>query len=193
MEQNEQKELLTSVKIKLLSVDAVMPKKATSGAVAYDVYVPKDTIVKKGRNVVPLDFAIELPSAQYEAKIEPRSGFSAKGMEGYELTRKETTTTKLSSMGIQIEEHQSLSFFACLDSDRFDAQVVIGKVDSDFRDGVGVIVVNRDHRDFLVKKGTRIAQMTIYKTPAVDFCMVEELTPTDRKGGFGSTGTNDIN
>ena len=72
-------------KIKRLSEATILPKRATEGAVAYDVFVPKDTVVKKGRQVIPLGFAIELPNCNYEAKIEPRSGFSSKGMEGYSL------------------------------------------------------------------------------------------------------------
>jgi dUTP pyrophosphatase len=36
--------------------------------------------IQKGRNVIPLDLAIELPAGSY-AEIRPRSGFSAKGFE----------------------------------------------------------------------------------------------------------------
>jgi dUTP pyrophosphatase len=42
--------------------------------------VPKDTPIQKGRNIIPLDIAIELPAGTY-AEIRPRSGFSAKGFE----------------------------------------------------------------------------------------------------------------
>lgn len=66
--------------IKRLSEDALIPMKATDGAACFDLYVPKDTPIHKGRNIVPLDIAIELPRGTY-AEIRPRSGFSAKGME----------------------------------------------------------------------------------------------------------------
>lgn len=71
---------METIKIKRLSQDALIPMKATEGAACFDLYVPRDTPIQKGRNVIPLDFAIELPEGTY-AEIRPRSGFSAKGME----------------------------------------------------------------------------------------------------------------
>lgn len=71
---------METIRIKRLSEDALLPVKATDGAACFDLYVPKDTPIKKGRNIIPLDIAIELPSDTY-AEIRPRSGFSAKGFE----------------------------------------------------------------------------------------------------------------
>lgn len=71
---------METIRIKKLSEDALIPVKATEGAACFDLYVPKDTAICKGRNIVPLDIAIELPRGTY-AEIRPRSGFSAKGME----------------------------------------------------------------------------------------------------------------
>lgn len=71
---------METIKIKKLSEDALLPRRATEGAACFDLYVPKETAIQKGRNVVPLDIAIELPEGTY-AEIRPRSGFSAKGME----------------------------------------------------------------------------------------------------------------
>lgn len=71
---------METIGIKRLSEDALIPMKATDGAACFDLYVPKDTPIHKGRNIVPLDIAIELPRGTY-AEIRPRSGFSAKGME----------------------------------------------------------------------------------------------------------------
>lgn len=175
------------VKIKMLSDKAIMPKRATECSVAYDVYVPEDTVVRKGRQVIPLQFAIELPDKYYEAKIEPRSGFSSKGMEGYEVIHKtEQNICPIERLKYEV----SNAGYACLEPQRFDCDVLIGKIDSDFRNSVGVIVNNRDNKEFLIKAGTRIAQMTVYRTPEVSFFEVEELSSTDRKGGFGHTGTN---
>ena len=144
------------VKIKLLTDEAIVPRKATPGSAAYDVYLPSDMLVKPGRSVLPLDLAIELPYG-YEAKIEPRSGFSSKGMEDYRKERK-------------------------------DADVIQGKIDSDYREGVGVIVNSHESYPFRLSKGTRIAQMTIYKVEDAEFEEAEELSSTGRNGGFGSTG-----
>jgi dUTP pyrophosphatase len=71
---------METIKIKRLSEDALIPMRTTDGAACFDLYVPKDTPIQKGRNVIPLDLAIELPSGTY-ADIRPRSGFSTKGFE----------------------------------------------------------------------------------------------------------------
>lgn len=152
------------VKIKKLSENVIVPKKATIGAAAYDLYLPKDYEVKSGRNVLQLDFAIELPIG-YEAKIESRSGFSAKGFEGIDYDANYNSEVQ-----------------------RFDADVITGKIDSDYRGNVGVIVKSKNN--FTAKKGTRVAQMTIYKVEDADFELSEELSETERAdGGFGHTGT----
>lgn len=154
------------VKIKKLSENAIIPKKATEGAAAYDLYLPNNCKVESGRNVLPLDFAIELPFG-YEAKIEPRSGFSVKGFEGK-----------------YVEAEISEEF-----TKRYNADVIQGKIDADYRGNVGVIVHNNDI-PFIAKKGTRIAQMTIYEVQNADFELSEELSETERAdGGFGHTGT----
>lgn len=148
------------VKFKPLSELAFLPKKATKGAAAYDVYTPSGVIINKGRHIIPLDFAIELPYG-YEAKIEPRSGFSSKGMDG---------------------------LYSSTERRRFDCDVLQGKIDSDYRGNLGVIVHNRDC-EFLLERGTRIAQLTIYKVEDIEFEITDELNESERgTGGYGSTG-----
>ena len=150
------------VKIKKLHPDAVIPKKGTEGSAGYDVYLPREYKLYKGRNVLLLDLSIELPYG-YEAKIEARSGFSAKGIEGMSIFSDEVK--------------------------RFDADVITGKVDADYRGNMGVIIYSKEC--FRIKKWTRIAQLTIYKVEDSSFKEVEELSETERsKGGFGHTGTN---
>jgi dUTP pyrophosphatase len=75
------------IKIKLLTATAQVPRKATEGAAAYDVYVPTDVVIRPyRREIVPLGFSVELPKG-YCAYIDPRSGYSAKGMEGADERR----------------------------------------------------------------------------------------------------------
>lgn len=153
------------IKIKKLSDQALLPKRATEGSAAYDLYIPEDVLVGMGRQIIKLKFAIEVPKG-YEAKIEPRSGYSSKGMEGrvFESTPKEMT-------------------------DRFDCDVLVGKIDSDYRGDVGIIINNREEFPFYLKRGQRIAQMTIYKVEDAEFVETEELSDTERgDGGFGHTG-----
>lgn len=154
------------IKIQKLSGKAIIPTKATAGSAAYDLYAPFDQIITHGRQVIDLYIAIELPKG-YEAKIEPRSGYSSKGFAGF-----------------IVDENMNTSAEA-----RFDCDVLTGKVDSDYRGCVGVIVNNRDSHTFLIKKGQRIAQMTIYKAEDADFVETEELSETVRGGGgFGHSG-----
>ena len=150
------------MKIKFLSDTAQMPTRADKGAAGFDLYVPQDTVIHPGRNIVPLDFAIEL-TGESEAQIRPRSGFSAKGMEGY-----------------------------CIQDDscnRYDADVILGTVDKTYRGNVGVIIKSYEKQPFLIKQGTRIAQMVISHCYLGELELVEDLSDTERgEGGFGHTG-----
>jgi dUTP pyrophosphatase len=71
---------METIKIKRLSEDALLPVRATDGAACFDLYTPREFAIQKGRNIIPLDLAIELPHGTY-AEIRPRSGFSSKGFE----------------------------------------------------------------------------------------------------------------
>lgn len=148
-----------------------MPQKQHEGDAAFDLYVPEDTEIHSRRQVIDLKFGLELPKG-YAATIQPRSGFSAKGME--------------------VEVDRSKIDLPDIDY-RLDADVIRGLVDENYRGNVGVIV--RVHEPFtlgerlIIKKGTRIAQMQIVEVPQVELIEVEELSDTDRgEGGFGSTG-----
>lgn len=155
------------IKIKKLSNQAITPKKATEGSAAYDLYIPEDVLVEMGRQIIKLKFAIEVPKG-YEAKIEPRSGYSSKGMEG---THSVTSSENISAI-----------------KNRFDCDVLVGKIDSDYRGEVGIIVHSRD-MPFYIHRGQRVAQMTIYKIEDAVFVETEELSDTERgDGGFGHTG-----
>lgn len=172
-----------NVKFKKLHEGAILPKKATPGSAAYDLYVPEDVIIKPGRQIIPLGFAMEMEPGN-EALVDPRSGFSSKGMEGY----------RLAAGGHKYEcifgtmETIAPDSYVSLWPERFDCDVIEGKIDADYRDGVGVIVHNRDCK-FLIKAGTRIAQMTFHKVETVEWEETDTLSETDRDGGFGSTGT----
>lgn len=165
-------------KFKKLLPGAILPKKATEGSAAYDLYVPEDVIIKPGRQIIPLGFAMEMELG-YEALIDARSGFSSKGMEGH-LVCEANSESDHAIVGLKM---------MTLKSARFDCDVLQGKIDSDYRDGVGVIVHNRTECEFLIKAGTRIAQMTFHKVETVEWEETDTLSETERDGGFGSTGT----
>lgn len=165
--------------VKLMSENAVLPKKAVRGAIGYDLCLPNDfRVPAHSRVAIPLDLAINLPFG-VEAKIEPRSGCSLRGLEGYG-TRK---IIKRKILGLfPITETKSGRMF-------FDADVCTSKIDPNHPDTIHVIVINRDE-SFLIRKGSRIAQLTFYQTIAPFFKQVEELTCGNRGGSLGHTGTD---
>jgi len=72
-------------------------------------------------------------------------------------------------------------------------QVIIlnspGTIDEDYIGEILVGVKNISHKDFVIKKGERVAQMTVKKFERIEFEEVEELSDTERGSGrLGSTG-----
>lgn len=70
-----------------------------------------------------------------------------------------------------------------------------GVIDSDYRGPVKVLLINNSPTDFKVNVGDRIAQM-VFESLAKNthFQVVETLDNTERGvGGFGSTGTGEMN
>ena len=154
------------MKIKLLSADAKIPTRADKGAAGLDLYLPKTVTIKPGRQVVPLDFAMALDYGN-EGQIRPRSGFSAKGIEGYPCSNA-----------------------ICKETKRYDADVLLGTIDCTYRGNVGAIIKSYEKEPFVVPAGTRIAQMVISECSMEGFEQVDELDETDRgEGGFGHTGS----
>lgn len=67
-----------------------------------------------------------------------------------------------------------------------------GTIDSDYRNQIGVILINTSNEEFYVEPGDRIAQIVLNQVPKINWVPVdsqEALSSTDRGlGGFGSTG-----
>lgn len=64
-----------------------------------------------------------------------------------------------------------------------------GTIDSDYRNSIGVILVNLSNDPFTIKDGDRICQMIIAKHGVAKWEEVEILDETERgSGGFGHTG-----
>lgn len=164
---------MEQVKIKLNG--GIMPTKGSEFAAAYDLYVPEDTELKFGRQVIDLKFSIEIPHG-YAAIIQARSGFTCKGMLVQSLIRK----WWFMLLGVFSKEK------------RVDADVVVGLVDEDYRDNVGALVKSRFipiFRKAILPKGTRIAQMRFVQIPETTLVESEELDMSnDRGGGYGHTG-----
>lgn len=160
------------IKIKKINFNARLPRKATEQSIGYDLYIPEDVMIMGRRQVIPIGLSLEMPEG-IEAKIEARSGYSAKGIEGYQIVSDKSITD---AVYMRIDK-----------AERFNADVLTGKIDPDYRGEVGIIIRNNEpNNKFLIKGGTRLAQMTFYKTEDAMFREVEMLTETERAdGGYG--------
>ena len=64
-----------------------------------------------------------------------------------------------------------------------------GKIDSDYRGPIKILLLNWTSSYIVVARGDRIAQLEINPVYDVDFVEADELSETDRgEGGLGSTG-----
>ena len=64
-----------------------------------------------------------------------------------------------------------------------------GKIDSDYRGPIQILLLNWTSSYISIERGDRIAQLEINPVYGVDFVEVDELSKTDRgEGGLGSTG-----
>lgn len=58
----------------------------------------------------------------------------------------------------------------------------------DYRNEIGVILINHGLDPVVIEDGERIAQFILSKVDQIQFIEVNNLNETDRKGGFGHTG-----
>ena len=59
----------------------------------------------------------------------------------------------------------------------------------DYRNEIGVILINHGLEPVVIEDGERIAQLVLNKVEQIKWEEVLFLDDTERKGGFGSTGT----
>lgn len=190
------------MKIKILGNKEkfLKPTKGTERSAAYDLYVQEDVVIKQGRQVIPMGFAIEL-DPNTAAEIHPRSGFASKGMEGkifyrtpkdaferHYMEDNKIINDKIEYLGIVTIHEKEYCEWTYSVPDRFDADVIYGLIDEDYRNEVGVIIRCHSLFDYIIKRGTRIAQMLIVNVPQTEIEYTDELSETERKGGFGHTG-----
>lgn len=67
-----------------------------------------------------------------------------------------------------------------------------GTIDADYRNTMGVLLINHGTLPFTIKHGDRIAQLVIAAAPQAKLLEVSDksqLGGTDRGGGYGHTGT----
>ncbi len=159
---------IMNVKVRRIREDSEIPKRASNGAIGYDVYasvildkMTREVIgsfpvtINPGESVligIGVQFAIPWP---WQCEVRPRSGLASK----YDI--------ELSNSP--------------------------GTIDPDFRGEAGVLLRNRGKEPFTITEGMRVAQLIFsdVKVPVLE--EVEELPKTLRgAGGFGSTGLFEI-
>lgn len=64
-----------------------------------------------------------------------------------------------------------------------------GTIDADYRGEVGVVLINNGFEAVYIEDGERIAQLVFNEVVPCLWDVVVTLDETDRKGGFGHTGT----
>ena len=63
-----------------------------------------------------------------------------------------------------------------------------GIIDNSYRKEIGVILHNTGNAPYIIKKGDKIAQMSIQDLACSSFEEVKDFSSKDERGGFGSTG-----
>lgn len=72
---------------------------------------------------------------------------------------------------------------------KYGLDVMAGVCDIDYVGEYKVILFNTSERDYIIKKGDRIAQLILEKIMTPEVVLVDDLEDTNRgAGGFGSTG-----
>ena len=64
----------------------------------------------------------------------------------------------------------------------------VGTIDADYRNEIGLILINHGLETAWIEDGERIAQFILNKVENLEWSEVNSLDETDRKGGFGHTG-----
>ena len=120
-----------TIKFIPLSKEYFAPTKSDEYAIGYDVYAPEDIKVSAhSRTMVPLGFGIQLPFG-IECKIESRSGFSAKGFEGYGAWKEKRKLFDIIPYWKKLYGKH-----------RFNADVISGKIDPAYQDKLNVVIKN---------------------------------------------------
>ena len=165
------------VPIETCRENAKIPRYAHVTDAGVDFYSTDEYVIAPGETVlIPTGLKMAIPEG-YALLIQPRSGFTCKGMQVQAMIRH----WWFMLLGVFSKKK------------RIDADVMVGLVDEDYRGNVGALVKSNYKslfRKAFLPKGTRIAQMRIVAVPETELLEVEDLDMTkNRGGGYGHTGT----
>ena len=153
--------------IKIELCGGCVPQRKHVGDACYDLFVPEDTELKDGRQVINLGIKIQLPHG-FCAHIRPRSGYASQGIEIKNSTKPHDADV---ITGI-IDENYRGEIGVIVDNHKWRVMDENGKIVRP-----------------IVAKGTRIAQMEIVRVPQTEFQIVDHLDPNEYRGdnGWGSS------
>lgn len=171
------------VKIKRLSVDAVIPQYAREGDAGFDLVAVEDVIIEPGETaLVPTGLAFELPQG-YEMQVRPRSGVTLKTKLRVQLGTVDAGYR--GEVGVIVDNVGQKTYET--EDFRFNEEVdyVVKTIANDSVIARGYYLVG----SYIIRKGDRIAQAVIKPVEQATFIEVDSLSETDRgEGGFGSSG-----
>jgi len=124
---------------------------------------------------------------------EGAAGYDFYSLEDYELKPLERKLFKTGwAMAIPVGKYGRIAPRSGL-AFKYGVDVLAGVIDSDYRNEVGVILINLGESSYTVKVGDRISQIIFESYDNYTFEEVDDLTETNRSGGFGSTDKPVIN
>ena len=171
---------IITIPIELCRENAKLPKYATDGSAAMDIYSPEEYIINPGECVViPTGLKVDIPIG-YALLIQPRSGMSRKTKLRVANTPGLIDSDYHEEIGVIIENIEPPLLDTELDADTgefFGNQPMLG---------------NLYGNCYTIGKGERFAQMRLVEVPLVNWLQVNSLGTfeNDHGAGFGSTGTN---
>lgn len=150
-----------------------LPKYETKGAAGLDVRADFSRVTPE--NPIKVYGSGEFNFKTQTLRLDPGSraliptGLFTKIPEGYE---------------IQVRPRSGLSLKKAL-----TCVNCVGTIDADYRNEIGVIMINLSGDSQYIETGERIAQFILNKVEQIEWEEVSSLEKTERKGGFGSTGS----
>ena len=150
-----------------------LPKYETKGAAGLDVRADFSRITTENPIKVygsgDFDFKTKIFRLDPGSRALIPTGLFTKIPEGYEIQVRPRS-------GLSLK--QGLTCANC-----------VGTIDSDYIHEIGVIIINLSTEPQYIETGERIAQFVLNKVEQIEWEEVDSLEKTERKGGFGSTGT----
>jgi dUTP pyrophosphatase len=156
-----------TIKIKRKSTEILLPKYETVGASGMDIRAYK----------------YSLPEQLDKETDFPEDGFVLKPHERV-LVRTGLNIQIPKDTEIQVRPRSGLAL-------KYGITLAnaVGTLDEDYRGDIGVILLNTSNKDFIIKKGDRIAQIILMPVLKFEWDVVKDLSETKRgEGGFNSTG-----